>query len=79
MLKTFKEFVSSTNNNQSLLNKLAEIAWTRYSPETKDFFEKLAVKDPDIRNIYDQMKSSQNDPDVISKNASDSNFGNEEV
>jgi hypothetical protein len=81
MFKTYKEFIENNNHFQNLLNKLIALSWERYNPEIKDFFDKLSYKDPDIKGIIDELNNSKNnsEPDVISKNASDSNYGNGEL
>lgn len=81
MLKTFREFSSENDQKNNFLNKLINLAWDRYAPETKDFLTSLSSKDPDIKSIFDQLLNSENkhEPDVISKNMADSEFGNEEI
>lgn len=80
MLKTFKEFSSENQQKSNLLNKLVDLAWNRYEPETKDFFDKLSKKDPEIRSIFEQIENADTaEPDVIAKNIADSEFGNEDI
>lgn len=79
-MKTFREYVSS-NNKEDSLNKLIKLTWERYNPEIRDFFDKISVKDADIRQILQELDAPDNseESEVISKNASDSNFGNGEI
>lgn len=81
MLKSFREFSSENEQKNNFLNKLINLAWSRYEPETKDFLTSLSSKDPDIKSIFDQLSNFENnsEPDVISRNMSDAEFGNEEV
>lgn len=80
-MKTFREYVSNNQNKEDLLNKLIKLTWTRYNPEIRDFFDKISSKDAEVRDILQKIDSVPEDQesDVISKNASDSNFGNGEL
>lgn len=79
-MKTFREYVSS-NNKEDSFNKLIKLTWERYNPEIRDFFDKMSSKDADIRQILQELDAPDNseESDVVSKNASDSNFGNGEI
>lgn len=79
-MKTFREYISS-NSKEDSLNKLIKLTWERYNPEVRDFFDKISAKDADIRQILQELDAPDNseESDVISKNASDSNFGNGEI
>lgn len=82
MIKTFREYISNGSNVEDLLSKLIKISWERYNPEIRDFFDKISSKDADVRQLMQQLDSASRpneDPDVVSKNASDSNFGNGEL
>jgi hypothetical protein len=79
-MKSFREYISN-NNKEDSLSKLIKLTWERYNPEIRDFFEKISSKDADIRQLLEELDTpeSSEEPDVISKNASDSNFGNGEI
>jgi hypothetical protein len=79
-MKSFREYISN-NNKEDSLSKLIKLTWERYNPEIRDFFEKISSKDADIRQLLQEIDDpeSSEEPDVISKNASDSNFGNGEI
>jgi hypothetical protein len=82
MIKTFREYISNNSNIDGLLSQLIKLTWERYNPEIRDFFDKISSKDADIRQLIQQLDSAMTpaeDPDVVSKNASDSNFGNGEL
>ena len=80
-MKTFKQYIFENSNLEDNLNKLMEMAWKRYKPEIKDFFDKLSQKDPDIRQILLDLENNEDveENDVIAKNYSDNNFGNGEI
>lgn len=80
-MRTFREYVSNNISKEDLLNKLIKLTWQRYNPEIRDFFDKISSKDADVRDILQNLDSvsQEQESDVISKNASDSNFGNGEL
>lgn len=80
MLKSFKQHILESQSYNNLLSKLIDLIWERFKPEMKDFLDKISSQDADIKRIYEELENFTNqEPDVISKNASDSNFGNGEI
>ena len=62
-MKTFTHYVKlresgdidDPNGNEETLKKIIRLAWDRYEPETKDFFNQLANKDPDIKQELEDL------------------------
>lgn len=75
-MKSFKEYLFSENENNDNLREIMKLLWERYTAETIDFLQKIATKDPDIKNILDNLsyEKQEKEPDIISKNVSDHNF-----
>lgn len=43
-------------NSEKILNKMIEMAWNRYHSETKNFFQNLAEKDPEIKEAFSELE-----------------------
>jgi hypothetical protein len=82
-MKSFIEFIENRNEINDSLIKIYNLVWSRYYPEVMDFFNKISSKDPDVKRLLDEIESkkelrTQEEKDIVSMNAADSNFGNEE-
>jgi len=80
-MKSFKDYIcqiyKESSEKYELFKNLFNICLEKYTSETKDFFEMLASRDEEIKDILDKLKS--NEKDIVSPNLADANFGNEEV
>lgn len=47
--------LGSTSDNTEVLSRMTKLAWDRYEPETKNFFQQLADKDPDIKDEFNKI------------------------
>lgn len=86
-MKTFIEYLRNLSENAekyNILYDLIKLSWTRYNPETKDFLEKIANKDAEIKRLLEKINNPNQDEkidndDDVYKSSADANFGNEEV
>jgi hypothetical protein len=80
-MRSFREYIyeiyKESSEKYDLFKKLFDICLEKYTKETKDFFEILANKDEEIRDILEKLKSEGED--VVATNLSDSDYGNEEI
>lgn len=79
------------SGSDECLGRLAEMAWHRYQGETRDFFQTLADKDPDIRQALEELDGKgpsqadrverpvDDDKDVISPPEADTSPGYEDM
>lgn len=77
-MRTFKQFILENNQISSKLSELIDLINERYQPELRDFLDRMAAKDKDIREILLSIDDAENTPesDQIYKNSADDNHGN---
>jgi uncharacterized protein YeeX (DUF496 family) len=84
-MKTFLEYIKEnqekTENKVELFNKLITICLEKYPKEVDDFLNLVSSKDKELRDIIEKIKDANQQfrqPEEVSTNYADNNFGNEE-
>lgn len=80
-MKSFKDYIfeiyKESSEKYNLFKRLFELCLEKHTNETKDFFEMMAAKDEEIKDVLDKLKSEEKD--VVAKNLADSDYGNEQI
>jgi hypothetical protein len=78
---TFKQFILESTQLSDKLNEIINLISQRYQPEFKDFLDRMASKDADIRELlieFDKLNPSE-DSGGIYKNSADASDGDENL
>lgn len=81
-MKKFEDFVryyESIGEKFKIIEDIVKICFERYPAETKDFFQNIANKDPDVKNLMSQFESDKSNDDVITKPIADDGGGEENI
>jgi hypothetical protein len=81
-MKKFQDFVryyESIGEKFKLIEDIVKICFERYPVEIKDFFQTIANKDPDVKNLMSQFNSNSSDDDSVTKPIADEGGGDEEM
>lgn len=73
-MKKFSDFVNyleSFGQKFNIIQDMTKLCFERYPSEIKDFFQKIALKDPEIKNLLQQFESPKEEDDPIAKPISD--------
>lgn len=81
-MKKFQEFINyyeSIGEKFKIIEDIVKICFERYPAETKDFFQNIANKDPDVKNLMFQFESDKSEDDFVTKPIADDGGGEEEI
>jgi len=73
-MKKFSDFIKyqeSFGQKFNVIQDIVKICFDRYPSEIKDFFQKISLKDPEVKNLMQQLEESKEDDDPIAKPIAD--------
>lgn len=73
-MKKFQDFVrylESFGEKSNIIENIVKICFERYPSEIKDFFQKIALKDPEVKTLMTKFEGEKDKDEDIAKPIAD--------